>query len=257
MDWLTDPSAWAGLFTLTALEIVLGIDNIIFISILSGKLPGENQAKARKLGLMGAFVTRVLLLLSIAWIVKLTQPLFGVFGHAVSGRDLILLLGGLFLIAKATFEIHSKLEGEEHGPDGGKIVHSLAKVVVQIMLLDIVFSLDSVITAVGMVDQVSIMIGANVIALGIMLLAAGPISAFVDRHPTIKMLALSFLVLIGTNLVAEGAGFHVPKGYTYFAMGFSVVVEMLNLKVRARAAKPLKFRERDYEALVTDERRVT
>src|SRR5512132_250332 len=188
MDWIADPNAWIGLLTLTALEIVLGIDNIIFISILSGKLPQADQAKARRLGLFGAFGTRVLLLLSIAWIVKLTRPLFSVLGHGVSGRDLILIAGGLFLITKATFEIHAKLEGEEHHAEGGAgTARSLTKIVTQIMLLDIVFSLDSVITAVGMVDQVAIMIGANVIALGIMLAAAGGIGGFVDKHPTIKM----------------------------------------------------------------------
>jgi predicted tellurium resistance membrane protein TerC len=235
MSWLSNPDAWVGLLTLTALEIVLGIDNIIFISILAGKLPASEQGRARKLGLMGAFVTRILLLLSIAWVVRLTRPLFTVLGHGVSGRDVILILGGMFLIAKATFEIHGKLEGHDEAGDGARrAARSLAKVVFQIMLIDIVFSLDSVITAVGMVDQVSIMIAANVVALGIMLAAAGPISAFVDRHPTIKMLALSFLVLIGTNLVAEGFGVHIPKGYTYFAMGFSVLVEMLNLRLRTK-----------------------
>jgi predicted tellurium resistance membrane protein TerC len=242
MDWITDPNAWLGLLTLTALEIVLGIDNIIFISILAGKLPAEQQPRARRLGLLGAFVSRLLLLLSIAWIVRLTRPLFEVFGHGVSGRDLILLVGGLFLIGKATREIHEKLEGEE-GHVTAKLRSSLGRVVVQIMLIDIVFSLDSVITAVGMVDQVSIMIGANIIALGIMLAASGGIARFVDRHPTIKMLALSFLVVIGVNLVAEGTGVHIPKGYTYFAMFFSVVVEMLNIKARARAAQPVKLHQ--------------
>src|SRR6185503_9509639 len=233
MAWLTDPNGWVGLLTLAALEIVLGVDNIIFISILSGTLPTELQPRARKLGLMGAFGTRVLLLLSIAWIVKLTRPLFDVLGHGVSGRDLILIVGGLFLIGKSTFEIHGKLEGEEHGEaTAGKGKKTLMRVVIQIMIVDIVFSLDSVITAVGMVDNVGIMIGANVIALGLMLLAAGSISAFVDKHPTIKMLALSFLVLIGTNLMAEGFGVHVPKGYTYFAMAFAVIVELLNLRLR-------------------------
>ena len=242
MDWLTDPNAWLGLLTLTALEIVLGIDNIIFISILAGKLPAEHQPKARRLGLLGAFVSRMLLLLSIAWIVRLTRPLFEVFGHGISGRDLILLVGGIFLIGKATHEIHDKLEGEE-GHVTAKLRTSLSRVVVQIMLIDIVFSLDSVITAVGMVDQVSIMVGANIIALGIMLAASGGIARFVDRHPTIKMLALSFLVVIGVNLVAEGTGVHIPKGYTYFAMFFSVMVEMLNIKARARAAKPVKLHQ--------------
>ena len=244
MSWLSDPNAWVGLLTLTSLEIVLGIDNIIFISILAGKLPAADQSKARKLGLAGAFVTRLLLLLSIAWIVKLTRPLFTVLSHGVSGRDIILIIGGLFLIGKATFEIHGKLEGAEHDAGGAvkAAARSLVKVVLQIMVVDIVFSLDSVITAVGMVDDISLMITANVIALGVMLLSAGAISGFVDRHPTIKMLALSFLVLIGTNLVAEGFGVHIPKGYTYFAMGFSVLVELLNLKLRAKAA-PVHLKE--------------
>lgn len=240
MSWLSDPNAWLGLLTLTALEVVLGIDNIIFISILAGKLPAADQARARRLGLLGAFVSRMLLLLGIAWVVRLTRPLFAVLGHGVSGRDLILIVGGLFLIGKATYEIHGRLEEGEHrdneGVARGGRGRSLAAVVAQIMVVDIVFSLDSVITAVGMVDQVSIMVAANVIALGIMLAAAGPISAFVDRHPTLKMLALSFLVLIGTNLVAEGFGVHIPKGYTYFAMGFSVLVEVLNIRVRRGAA---------------------
>jgi len=250
MSWLADPNAWIGLLTLTGLEIVLGIDNIIFISILSGKLPPADQGRARRYGLLGAFVSRLLLLLSIAWIVRLTQPLFTVLGRGISGRDLILIVGGLFLIAKATFEIHGKLEGEEHGAgESGRAARSLAKVVGQIMLVDVVFSLDSVITAVGMVEEVSLMITANVIALGLMLLAAGAISGFVDQHPTVKMLALAFLVLIGTNLVAEGLGAHVPKGYTYFAMGFAVVVEMLNLKLRKNAARKVTLRERDYQGL--------
>jgi predicted tellurium resistance membrane protein TerC len=235
MDWLSDPNAWIGLLTLTVLEIVLGVDNIIFISILAGKLPEHERAKARRLGLLGAFFSRILLLLSIAWVVRLTTPLFTVMGVDISGRGLILILGGLFLIGKATHEIHDKLEGDERGEAQRKAARSLVAVVAQIMVIDIVFSLDSVITAVGMVDQVSIMIAANVIALGIMLVASGPISAFVDRHPTVKMLALSFLVLIGTNLVAEGIGQHIPKGYTYFAMAFSVVVEMLNIRARSRA----------------------
>jgi predicted tellurium resistance membrane protein TerC len=235
MDWLTDPNAWIGLLTLTVLEIVLGIDNIIFISILAGKLPEDQRAKARRLGLLGAFFSRILLRLSIAWVVRLTTPLFTVAGVGVSGRGLILIIGGLFLIGKATHEIHEKLEGGEHGEAVKQAARSLAAVIAQIMVIDIVFSLDSVITAVGMVDQVSIMIAANVIALGIMLAASGPISLFVDLHPTVKMLALSFLVLIGTNLVAEGIGQHIPKGYTYFAMAFSVVVEMLNIRSKSRA----------------------
>jgi predicted tellurium resistance membrane protein TerC len=232
MEWFSDPNAWIGLLTLTLLEIVLGIDNIIFISILSSKLGPEDQPKARKLGLMGAFVTRMLLLLSIAWVVKLTAPLFHVFSIPISGRSLILIVGGLFLIAKATYEIHGKLEGEEHDQAGKKVFPKLTAVVIQIMLIDIVFSLDSVITAVGMVDHVSIMVAANIVALGIMLVSANTIASFVDRHPTVKMLALSFLVLIGTNLVAEGFGQHIPKGYTYFAMGFSIAVEMLNMRLR-------------------------
>ncbi len=237
MDWFTDPNAWIGLLTLTVLEIVLGVDNIIFISILAGKLPEDQRAKARRLGWLGAFVTRILLLLSIAWVVRLTTPLFHVAGVGVSGRGLILIIGGLFLIGKAVHEIHDKVEGGGHDEAAKQAARSLAAVVAQIMVIDIVFSLDSVITAVGMVDQVSIMIGANVIALGIMLVASGPISRFVDRHPTVKMLALSFLVLIGTNLVAEGIGQHIPKGYTYFAMAFSVVVEMLNIRIRARQVR--------------------
>jgi predicted tellurium resistance membrane protein TerC len=251
VEWLSDPNAWIGLLTLTGLEIVLGVDNIIFISILAGTLPKELQARARKLGMMGAFGTRVLLLLSIAWIVKLTRPLFTVLGHGVSGRDLILIVGGLFLIGKATFEIHGKLEGEEHEAGATRKAKTLGAVVLQIMIIDIVFS--PVITAVGMVDNVSIMIAANVVALGLMLLAAASISGFVDRHPTVKMLALSFLVLIGTNLVAEGFGVHVPKGYTYFAMGFSVAVEMLNLKLRKNAKAAVKLRARDYEELADED----
>ena len=241
MDWFSDPNAWLGLLTLTALEIVLGIDNIIFISILSSKLRAEEQARARKLGLMGAFFSRLLLLLSIAWVVRLTKPLFHVFNLPISGRSLILIIGGLFLIAKATYEIHGKLEGEDESESTAKVLPSLTAVVLQIMVVDIVFSLDSVITAVGMVDQVSIMIVANLIALAIMLAAAGSIARFVDGHPTIKMLALSFLVLIGTNLVAEGFGAHIPKGYTYFAMGFSFAVEMLNLRLRKKTARPVQL----------------
>ena len=247
MEWLSDPQVWIGLATLTALEIVLGIDNIIFISILAGKLPAAQQPLGRRLGLAMAFVTRLLLLLSIAWIVRLTAPLFSVFDHPVSGRDLILLIGGLFLIGKATHEIHNKLEGPddhsgEHG--GTSRVNSLVGVVTQIALIDIVFSLDSVITAVGMVDEIWIMVAANVLALAVMLFASGPISTFVDRHPTIKVLALSFLVLIGANLFAEGLGVHIPKGYTYVAMAFSVAVEMVNLRVRGKGVPaPVKLHE--------------
>jgi predicted tellurium resistance membrane protein TerC len=239
MQWLSDPQAWIALLTLTVLEIVLGIDNIIFISILSGKLPANQQKKARTVGLMAAMIMRVLLLLSIAWIVKLTKPLFTVAGAEISGRDLILIIGGLFLLAKSTHEIHDKLEGEEHHAvaKGGP---SFGSVIAQIMALDIVFSLDSVITAVGMAKDVGVMITAVIISVGIMLFAASPISSFVDRHPTVKMLALSFLLLIGTSLVAEGLDFHIPKGYVYFAMAFSVFVEVLNIKFRHRA-KPVKL----------------
>ncbi len=234
-DWISNTQAWISLLTLSVLEIVLGIDNIIFISILSGKLPPAEQPKARSLGLAGAFVTRILLLLSITWVMQLTRPLFAVLGHDISGRDLILLLGGLFLIGKATMEIHHKLEGpDEEQEQAARAVRSLWTTIAQIMVLDIVFSLDSVITAVGMADEVSIMILANVVALAVMLVAARPISDFVDRHPTVKMLALAFLVLIGTNLVAEGMGQHIPKGYTYAAMAFSVLVEMLNIRVRKK-----------------------
>jgi predicted tellurium resistance membrane protein TerC len=241
MFWLTDPNAWIGLLTLTVLEIVLGIDNVIFISILSSKLPAPDQPKARQIGLLGAFFTRVLLLLSIAWIAKLTSPLFTVLGIEFSGRSLILFVGGLFLIGKATFEIHGRLEGADEGLDLSTR-KSLVGVIVQIALIDIVFSLDSVITAVGMIDAVVLMILANVIALFFMLAASGPIARFVDLHPTVKMLALAFLVLIGTNLVAEGLGHHIPKGYTYFAMAFSVLVEMLNLRLRARASEAVRLR---------------
>ncbi|HMI86941.1 MAG TPA: TerC family protein [Polyangiaceae bacterium] len=241
MHWLTDPNIWLGLLTLTVLEIVLGVDNIIFISILSSKLPVPKQAKARSIGLAGAFCTRVLLLLSIAWLSKLTTPLFTVASIDISGRSLILIFGGLFLIGKATFEIHGKLEGEDDHA-APKALQSLVGVVVQIAVIDIVFSLDSVITAVGMTDQVAIMIAANVLALLFMLAASGPVSAFVDQHPTVKMLALAFLVLIGTNLVAEGLGQHIPKAYTYFAMAFSVFVEMLNLRLRRRVDPAVKLR---------------
>jgi predicted tellurium resistance membrane protein TerC len=241
MDWLTDPQIWVALATLTFLEIVLGVDNIIFISILSGKLPEEQQPKARRLGLLGAMATRVLLLFSLAWIIRLTQPWFTVFGQELSGRDLILILGGLFLIGKSTYEIHDKLEGEE-GHASGRVAASFASVIFQIMLLDIVFSLDSVITAVGMVDELWVMIAAVMISVGIMMVSAETISAFVHRHPTVKMLALSFLLLIGLSLVLEGFEHHIPKGYIYFAMGFSVFVEMINL--RLRKAQPVHLHDR-------------
>jgi len=250
MEWLSDPNAWVGLLTLTLLEIVLGIDNIIFISILASKVPARDQPKARRLGLLGAFFTRLGLLAMLSWIVRLTRPLFGVFGHGVSGRDLILILGGLFLIGKATYEIHGKLEGEEHAA-GGKGAVSFASVITQILILDIVFSLDSVITAVGMVPTtpqtfrigLSIMIAAVVIAVGVMLFAAKPISNFVNRHPTVKMLAFSFLILVGVVLVVDASHRHIPKGYIYFAMAFSIGVEMLNLRLRKTTAKPVKLHQ--------------
>ena len=242
MDWLTDPRIWIALATLTFLEIVLGIDNIIFISILSGKLPPDQQPRARRIGLLGAMVTRVLLLFSLAWIIRLTAPWFTVIGHEISGRDLILILGGLFLLGKSTYEIHDRLEGEE-GHASRSIPASFASVIVQIMLLDIVFSLDSVITAVGMVDQLWVMIAAVVISVVIMMVSAEPISDFVHRHPTVKMLALSFLLLIGLSLLLEGFDHHIPKGYIYFAMGFSVFVEMINLRLR-KAISPVHLHER-------------
>jgi predicted tellurium resistance membrane protein TerC len=247
MDWLTSPEAWIALVTLTFLEIVLGVDNVIFISILAGKLPAAQQKKARQLGLGLAMFMRIGLLASLAWIVKLTAPLFAIIGHEVSGRDLILLLGGLFLMAKATFEIHDNLEGG-HGHASERVAPTFASVIIQILLLDIVFSLDSVITAVGMADDLGVMVAAVVIAVGVMMVAAGAISNFVEHHPTVKMLALSFLLLIGVSLVAEGFHFHIPKGYIYFAMGFSIFVEMINLRIRAmrQAAveAPVELRKR-------------
>ena len=241
MDWIASPDAWIALLTLTVLEIVLGIDNIVFISILSGKLPEAQQARARTVGLVLAMGTRILLLLSIAWVVRLTEPWITLMGFELSGRDLILLGGGLFLLTKATREIHDNLEGDEgHGDAGGKA--SFGGVITQILLLDLVFSLDSVITAVGMADDLAVMVIAVVVAVGVMLFAAGPLSSFVERHPTVKILALSFLLLIGMSLVAEGLGQHIPKGYIYFAMGFSVFVEAINLRVRAKA-EPVQLRK--------------
>src|SRR3712207_1484392 len=237
MDWLTDPQIWIALATLTFLEIVLGVDNIIFISILSGKLPAEQQPRARRLGLLGAMVTRILLLLSLSWVIGLTAPLFTVLGQEISGRDLILILGGLFLLGKSTFEIHENLEGEE-GHSSAKVAASFGAVLIQIALLDIVFSLDSVITAVGMVNEVPVMIAAVTVAILVMLVSAEAVSGFVNRHPTVKMLALSFLLLIGFTLIIEGFDQHIPKGYIYFAMAFSVVVELLNLRVRRRRQTP-------------------
>jgi predicted tellurium resistance membrane protein TerC len=242
MEWLTDPQIWIALATLTFLEIVLGVDNVIFISILSGKLPADQQPRARRLGLLGAMVTRVMLLFSLAWIIRLTEPWFRVAGQEISGRDLILIGGGLFLLGKSTYEIHDKLEGEE-GHASDRVAASFASVIIQIMLLDIVFSLDSVITAVGMVDELWVMIAAVMISVGIMMASAEAISAFVHRHPTVKMLALSFLLLIGMSLILEGFDQHIRKGYIYFAMGFSVFVEMINLRLR-RSRKPVHLHER-------------
>ena len=238
MEWLTDPEAWIALFTLTALEIVLGVDNIIFISILVGRLPEAQRQRARILGLGFAMATRILLLLSLAWVMTLTEPLFTVTRYELSGRDLILILGGLFLLWKSVHEIHGSLEGEEDEAqdDVGSAAAraTFTKIIIQIGIIDIVFSLDSVITAVGMVDQVEIMILAIVIAVGVMMFSAKAIGEFVDRHPTVKMLALSFLILVGLALIAEGWDFHIPKGYIYFAMAFSVLVEMLNLRARKK-----------------------
>jgi predicted tellurium resistance membrane protein TerC len=247
MEWLTDPQAWIALVTLTVLEIVLGIDNIIFISILAGKLPEAQRGRARRLGLAAAMVTRILLLLSLTWIMRLTRPLFTVplMHHAVSGRDLILILGGLFLMAKSVHEIHDKLEGAE-GHGTSRVAATFGGVILQIMLLDIVFSLDSVITAVGMARDLGVMITAVVVAVGFMLWFSGPVSTFVERHPTVKMLALAFLLLIGVNLVADGFGQHIPRGYIYFAMAFSVFVELLNIRVRAKA-EPVRL-HKAYEA---------
>jgi predicted tellurium resistance membrane protein TerC len=243
MPSFTDPETWIAFATLTFLEIVLGVDNIIFISILSGKLPLPQQPRARRVGLAGAMLTRVMLLFSLAWIVKLRAPLFTVIGRPISGRDLILIGGGLFLLGKSTFEMHERLEGDDEHGGAGRRAASFASVIVQIMLLDIVFSLDSVITAVGMVDEVAVMVAAVIVSAGIMMLAAESISAFVHKHPTVKMLALSFLLLIGMSLLLEGFGQHIPKGYIYFAMGFSVFVEMINLRVRARTP-PVQLRDR-------------
>ena len=243
MQWLADPQAWAALATLTAIEIVLGIDNIIFISILVSRLPEAQRAKARLIGLSLAMIMRIALLLSLTWVMRLTAPLFELLTQEISGRDLILIGGGLFLLGKSTLEIHKSLEGEEADREAGSVAVSFAGVLVQIMLLDIVFSLDSVITAIGLANQVSVMVIAIVIAVLVMMLAAAAINEFIDVHPTIKMLALSFLILIGVALVAEGLDLHIPRGYIYFAMAFSVMVEMLNLKLRARIQKPVTLRK--------------
>jgi predicted tellurium resistance membrane protein TerC len=239
MEWIADPQVWIAFFTLTVLELVLGIDNVIFISILSGKLPADQQPRARLIGLSLALIMRILLLLSLSWIIGLTAPLFSLFHHEFSGRDLVLLIGGLFLIAKSTHEIHGSLEGEE-GSGSRRTYPGFTSVIIQIMLLDIVFSLDSVITAVGMVNNIWIMISAVVVSIIAMMFFAGPIGAFVQRHPTVKMLALAFLLLIGVTLVAESFEQHIPKGYIYFAMAFSVFVEMLNIRLRKKS-KPVEL----------------
>jgi predicted tellurium resistance membrane protein TerC len=238
MDWVSSPEAWIALLTLTVLEIVLGIDNIIFISILAGKLPADRQSRARTLGLALAMVTRILLLLSLTWVMRLTTPLFAILGHEFSGRDLILLFGGVFLIWKSTHEIHERLEGDSESARTARAGVTMGSVLVHIALLDIVFSLDSVITAVGMANHVAVMIVAIILAVGFMMFASRLISAFVERHPTVKMLALSFLLLIGVTLIAESLGQHISKGYVYFAMAFSVLVEMLNLRAGKRIGRP-------------------
>jgi predicted tellurium resistance membrane protein TerC len=242
IELLTDPAAWAAFLTLTVLELILGIDNIVFISILADKLPAARRDLARRIGLFFAMFTRIGLLVVLSWIIGLTRPLFSVLGEAISGRDLILIAGGLFLLWKSTVEVHQLLEGEA-GEASARAASTFAGVIVQIMLLDIVFSLDSIITAVGMVDELAIMIAAVITAVGLMILFAGPVGRFVSEHPTVKMLALAFLFVIGVVLVADGFDHHVPKGYIYFAMAFSVVVEMLNLRVRRRAARPVQLRE--------------
>jgi len=242
MEWLVDPEIWIALLTLTTLELVLGIDNIVFITILAGKLPEADRDRARRLGLAGALAMRILLLFSLAWLVRLTAPLFTVLGEELSGRDLILVVGGLFLLAKGTWEIHQKLEGEETRV-AAAAAPSFASVIGQIMVLDMIFSLDSVITAVGMVREIWIMVVAVMLAIGLMMLFARPIGQFVEQHPTVKMLALSFLLLIGMALVADGLDMHIPKGYIYFAMGFSVCVELLNLRLRRRRRPPVRLHD--------------
>ncbi|MBI3163403.1 MAG: TerC family protein [Chloroflexi bacterium] len=252
LSWLSDPESWVALLTLIALELVLGVDNVIFISILSGKLPQQDQQRARTTGIALAVITRILLLLSLSWIISLEEPFFflpwlGGEAIGISGRDLILIAGGLFLLWKSTHEIHDKLEGKE-GHASAKVSATFTSVIVQIMLLDIVFSLDSVITAVGMVDHILIMIIAVIVAAFVMIFTAKPIGDFVEKHPTIKILALSFLLLIGFTLIVEGLHQHIPKGYVYFAMGFSVFVEMINIRVRDRQVKPVNLRDPYKEA---------
>jgi predicted tellurium resistance membrane protein TerC len=243
--WLADPDVWIGFVTLVALEIVLGIDNIVFISILAGKLPAAQQVRARQIGLGLALVMRIALLLTLSWVIGLTTPLFSLIGQELSGRDLILIVGGLFLLAKSTYEIHDRLEGEP-GHATARVAASFTAVVAQIVALDAVFSLDSVITAVGMVDELGVMVAAVIVAVGVMLVSASAVGAFVNRHPTVKMLALSFLLLIGLTLLLDGFDQHIPKGYIYFAMGFSLFVELLNLRVRppARSSEPVQLHHR-------------
>jgi len=243
VEWLSEPDIWIGFVTLLALEIVLGIDNVVFISILAGKLPAAQQARARQVGLGLALVMRILLLLTLSWVIGLTSPLFSLIGHEISGRDLILIVGGLFLLGKSTFEIHDRLEGEE-GHASDSVAASFSAVIIQIVLLDAVFSLDSVITAVGMVDELAVMVAAVIVAVGIMLISAEAVSTFVNGHPTVKMLALSFLLLIGLTLLLDGFDQHIPKGYVYFAMGFSLLVELLNLRVRTKRQEPVRFHQR-------------
>ena len=242
MEWIAQPQAWVALATLTAIEIVLGIDNIVFISVLVGRLPAHQRNKARTFGLALAMGTRILLLLTLTWIMTLTVPLLNVFKNEISGRDIILLAGGLFLLAKSTHEIHVSLEGKSSAAKA-KVARNFVSILIQIAILDIVFSLDSVITAVGLADHIPVMILAIVIAVGVMMLSARVIGNFVDTHPTIKMLALSFLLLVGFSLMGEGLDLHIPKGYIYFAMAFSLGVEILNLKVRGRTAKPIQLRK--------------
>ncbi|HUF00333.1 MAG TPA: TerC family protein [Anaerolineales bacterium] len=248
MEWITEPATWIAFLTLVALELVLGVDNVIFISILAGKLPPEQQQRARTTGIMMAVITRILLLFSLSWIIGLTEPLFSVLTVEISGRDLVLIAGGLFLLWKSVHEIHQKLEGEE-GHSSARVRAAFWNVIFQIMLLDLVFSLDSVITAVGMVDRIEIMIAAVLISAVVMVVTAKPLAGFVERHPTVKMLALSFLLLIGFTLIVEGLHQHIPKGYIYFAMGFSIFVELLNLRLRG-GAKPVSLHE-PYRETVT------
>ncbi len=240
MDWLTDPQTWIAFVTLVVLELVLGVDNVIFVSILADRLPAEQRSRGRQTGLALAVISRILLLFSLSWIIGLTEMLFTVFSFEISGRDIILVLGGLFLLGKATSEIHQKLEGIE-GHAAAPVTASFASVIVQVLLLDVIFSLDSVITAVGMVDQLPVMVAAVIVAAAGMIVLSGPISDFVDRHPTVKMLALSFLLLIGFTLIVEGLHQHIPKGYIYFAMSFSIFVEMLNLRLRKAPSEPVKL----------------